>query len=246
MRGSIDIASIITLSLLAVARMPVAAQQPSAEGTFTVKLSPHRYAAELLPRFALRHQHRLRAGHGKDLEARLKAMQEAGSSGGGRTSPGIGSKKKSGRYEFEPHERLEAECRSTGSCSSGVWGMRPGSMIRGPRLALKPMRAFARKAAGRFSGKVDVWQIWNEPNGGFWQGKPEEYARCLALAGKAIHEAKSEGQGPRAQHGLSAMSSGRRNPEAGAYDCFDVACFHPYRPPSAPEGSSTGGSSTST
>jgi len=82
---------------------------------------------------------------------------------------------------------------------------------------------------------VDHWQIWNEPNGGFWKGSADEYARLLAASGQAIHEAN-----PKAQVlGLNSAFCDVRF--AGAIlkqvpnDCFDIACFHPYRPPNAPE-----------
>jgi hypothetical protein len=82
---------------------------------------------------------------------------------------------------------------------------------------------------------VDHWQIWNEPNGGFWQGSADEYARLLAAAGNAIHQAN-----PRANVlGLNSAFCDVRFAEAVLKQvpdgCFDIACFHPYRPPNAPE-----------
>jgi hypothetical protein len=84
-------------------------------------------------------------------------------------------------------------------------------------------------------GKVEDWQIWNEPNGGYWKGSADEYARLLAASGKAIHEAN-----PKARVlGLNSAFCDVRFAEAVLKqvpsDCFDIACFHPYRPPNAPE-----------
>ncbi len=57
---------------------------------------------------------------------------------------------------------------------------------------IKAYCAFAQAAAKRYKGKIDFWQIWNEPNGGFWKGTPLQYAALLAAAGQAIHAANPD------------------------------------------------------
>jgi hypothetical protein len=52
--------------------------------------------------------------------------------------------------------------------------------------------AFARWAAAsatHYAGRGVIWEMWNEPNGGFWRPKtdPAAYARLALLTGKAIH-----------------------------------------------------------
>jgi arabinogalactan endo-1,4-beta-galactosidase len=50
---------------------------------------------------------------------------------------------------------------------------------------------FSAKVAARYKGKVDAWEIWNEPNETrFWQPKPEPagYARLLDLTYAAIKQ----------------------------------------------------------
>jgi hypothetical protein len=95
--------------------------------------------------------------------------------------------------------------------------------------------AFARAAAKRYEGKIDHWQIWNEPNGGFWQGTPEQYARLLATAGKAIHESSRKAKVLGLNMAFCDVLWAEKIFELVPYDCFDIACFHPYRPPCAPE-----------
>ena len=87
----------------------------------------------------------------------------------------------------------------------------------------------------RYNGKIDYWQIWNEPNGGFWKGTPEQYALLLAAAGKAIHEANPEAKVLGLNMAFCDVLWAETILKAVPYDCFDIACFHPYRPPSAPE-----------
>ena len=95
--------------------------------------------------------------------------------------------------------------------------------------------ALARMAAKRYAGKVDHWQIWNEPNGGFWKGSPDQYARLLAAAGKAIHEANPKAKVLGLNMAFCDVLWAEKILKLVPYDCFDIACFHPYRPPSAPE-----------
>jgi hypothetical protein len=58
-----------------------------------------------------------------------------------------------------------------------------------------PFAAFAGAAAARYGGRVKHFEIWNEPNGWFrfWPqangGDPRAYARLLARATAAVHEA---------------------------------------------------------
>src|SRR5207244_7168937 len=94
---------------------------------------------------------------------------------------------------------------------------------------------FARAAVKRYAGKVDYWQIWNEPNGGFWKGKPEEYARLLAAAGQAVHEANPDAKVPGLNMAFGDVLWAEKTLKLVPYDCFDIACFHPYRPPCPPE-----------
>jgi hypothetical protein len=94
---------------------------------------------------------------------------------------------------------------------------------------------FAAAAVKRYAGKVDCWQIWNEPNGGFWNGTPEQYAAMLAAAGKAIHQANPKARVLGLNMAFCDVIWAEKVLNLVPYDCFDVACFHPYRPPSDPE-----------
>lgn len=47
---------------------------------------------------------------------------------------------------------------------------------------------FAKKAVEHYKGKQIIWEIWNEPNGGFWKPKPDAdaYAKLALETIKAI------------------------------------------------------------
>jgi hypothetical protein len=95
-------------------------------------------------------------------------------------------------------------------------------------------RAFSRWAAAaavHFKGRGILWEIWNEPNIGFWKPKPnvDDYAALALAAAKAIHAA-APGEaviGP-ATSGvdLQFLESCFK---AGLLDWWDAVSVHPYR-----------------
>jgi hypothetical protein len=169
------------------------------------------------------------------LEARLAAMQEIGIKWGRQDFTWRRIEKEKGTYDFRPYEGLVEECRRRGILLFGNLAYAPP--FHDPRTAdgAEAYASFARAAARTFAGKVDDWQIWNEPNGGFWKGTPEEYARLLAAAGKAIHDANPRARVLGLNMAFCDVLWAEKILKLVPYDSFDIACFHPYRPPSAPE-----------
>jgi hypothetical protein len=223
-----------SLLLILLTTVTCAAEPPAAENTFSVKLPPQRFAGDLLPGSPFGINTALRPD-ASDLEARLATMQEAGIKWG-RQDFGWGRiEKEKGKYEFEPYERLEAACRKHGILIFGCLAYAPKFHDPRTQEGAEAYAAFAAACAKRFAGKVDDWQLWNEPNGGYWQGSPEQYARCLALAGKAIHDANPKARVLGLNMAFCDVLWAEKILKLVPYDCFDVACFHPYRPPSAPE-----------
>lgn len=90
-------------------------------------------------------------------------------------------------------------------------------------------------AAHRYAGKIDYWQIWNEPNGGFWPGSADQYAALLAASGKAIHRANPHAKVLALNSAFCDVRFAEAVLKQVPADCFDIVCFHPYRPPNAPE-----------
>ncbi len=101
-----------------------------------------------------------------------------------------------------------------------------------------------------YRGRIKMWEIWNEPNGGyrFWKsslvGDPEGYGNLLKVAYEAVKRACPEcivSYGGLFYHQEVIMGaplylekSLEYNPDLGNY--FDVFAYHPYPfyPPMAP------------
>lgn len=57
-------------------------------------------------------------------------------------------------------------------------------------------RNFVRAAAEHYKGRIRVWEIWNEPDGGFWKPQPnaEQYAQLLKIAHEELKKADPANQ----------------------------------------------------
>jgi len=205
-----------------------------AENRFRVELPPHRYAEEPRPTSPFGINTALDPD-APDLDARLKAMQVAGIKWGRQDFTWKRIENAPGKYDWEPYDRLVDQCSRHGILIVGDLAYAPA--FHDPRTP-KGVEAYAKLAAAaatRYRGKVDHWQIWNEPNGGFWKGTPEQYAAMLAAAGKAVHEANPDAKVLGLNMAFCDVLWAEKILKLVPYECFDVACFHPYRPPNAPE-----------
>ncbi|WP_288592413.1 glycosyl hydrolase [uncultured Victivallis sp.] len=91
-------------------------------------------------------------------------------------------------------------------------------------------RNFVRAAAEHYKGRIRVWEIWNEPDGGFWKPQPnaEQYAQLLKIAHEELKKADPANQvmvgglcGWEASYLADLYAAG-----AGKY--FDLVAVHPY------------------
>ena len=99
--------------------------------------------------------------------------------------------------------------------------------------------AFARwaaAAAAHFRGRHGLWEIYNEPNGGFWRPKPDatEYTTLALATARAIREAE-----PSATIIAPAMSGFdwkymEAFLQSGVLEFLDGVSVHPYRAPNQP------------
>jgi hypothetical protein len=212
----------------------MAAESPTAENRFRVELPSHPSANALQPDspFGINTAFQPETA---DLEARLEAMQNAGIKWGRQDFTWRRIEREPGRYDWAPYERLVEQCRAHGLLLFGNLAYAPKFHDPRTTAGVEAYCALAREAAKRFAGTIDTWQIWNEPNGGFWQGAPEQYARLLAASGRAIHEAIPNAKVLGLNMAFCDVLWAERILRQVPYDCFDIACFHPYRPPSAPE-----------
>jgi hypothetical protein len=210
------------------------AQEAMAAGSFRVDLPAHRFAADLRPGSPFGINMALHPGE-VDLRQRLTLMQNAGIKWGRQDFTWRDIERQPGVYDWEPYDELVALCQAHGLLLFGNLAYNPP--FHDPRTpeGVEAYCALTRAAAKRYRGRIDRWQIWNEPNGGFWKGTAEQYARLLAAAGKAIHEANPDAKVLGLNMAFCDVLWAQTILKAVPYDCFDIACFHPYRPPSAPE-----------
>jgi hypothetical protein len=88
-------------------------------------------------------------------------------------------------------------------------------------------------AAQRYAGKVDAWEIWNEPNQSDYMvgASPTAYTKLLQAAYPAVHAGD-----PNAQVVFGGPSENddpwiAKAYAAGAHGYFDVMATHPYQQP---------------
>jgi len=89
---------------------------------------------------------------------------------------------------------------------------------------------YVEETVRHFKGRVDVWDIWNEPNliFSYWQGPRKEYIEMTRLTAQKIREIDPDshilgGAFWRAPGGLI-----KNMYKAGAMENFDGLAFHPY------------------
>ncbi len=151
-----------------------------------------------------------------------------------------GTEKRPGEYDFSAYDRLLASLETKKLRALFILDYGNSLYEADSAVATEAgRRAFSRWAAAaavHFNGHGILWEIWNEPNIGFWKPKPNvaDYAALALAAAKAIHAA-APGEaviGP-ATSGvdLQFLESCFK---AGLLDWWDAVSVHPYRQ-SAPE-----------
>ena len=102
--------------------------------------------------------------------------------------------KTKGQYDFSPYDALLAGLTARGI--RPLWIFDYGSdlyQIGSPRSpeARAAFARFAAAAAAHFRGKPILWEIWNEPNIGFWKPAPNaaEYGRLALETAQAVKKA---------------------------------------------------------
>jgi polysaccharide biosynthesis protein PslG len=145
-----------------------------------------------------------------------------------------GIEKSPGAYDFSAYDHLLGELQK--------YKIRPiyildyGNRLYGPGSprtpeAIAAFSKFAAASVSHFKGKGIVWEMWNEPNGGFWNptANVQEYIALALATGKAIRAAA-----PREAYIGPATSGMDFNFieacfKAGLLKYWDAVSFHPYR-----------------
>ncbi len=164
------------------------ADQPSAKSSFHVDLPAQRSAADLVSESPFGINTAFRPG-AANLAAVLQKMQEAGIKWGRQDFTWRRIEKGKGRYDWDDYDRLVEMCHEHGILLFGNLAYAPNFHDPTTAEGVQAYCDFVSATVKHFAGRVNYWQIWNEPNGGFWKGTPQQYAQLLAAAGEAIHQA---------------------------------------------------------
>jgi polysaccharide biosynthesis protein PslG len=152
-------------------------------------------------------------------------------------------------YDWAPFDRVVQGASSHGLkvlatiLYTPAWARPAGTGGNTPPTDLSTYSAFARAAVQHFAPMgVHTWEIWNEPNIGFWAPAPDpvRYTQMLKLAYPAIKQADptafvvSAGLSPYGAYGQSTatlmnpLTFLERMYAAGAAGSFDALGWHPY------------------
>ena len=205
---------------------------------FTVNLPPPPYPDELLPDSPFGINTAISGGE-PNRDNRLKIMQQAGIKWGRQDLTWRRIEVGPGVYKWDYYDRVVDELLSHGIMILADLAYEP-DWVREKINSTEAVEAyvrFVRAAVSRYKDKIKHWQIWNEPNfgGHFWRGTPEQYANFLSAAGKAIHELDPEAKVAGFNTAFVDLKWTEKILSLIPYDCFDILCFHPYRPPNSPE-----------
>jgi hypothetical protein len=163
--------------------------------------------------------------------------------------------KKRGEYDWSAYDELTANLERRGirpyyilDYSNPLYeeiqtGKNPISgqveKSRGSPQHPESVAAFAQwtaAAAEHFRGRHVIWEIWNEPNGSFWEPKPDvnQYIALALAAGNAVRKAD-----PQATIVAPATSGFPWDYleaflKSGALEFLDAVSVHPYRSPKQP------------
>ena len=148
-----------------------AAVLETAENSFSVKLPPPPFAEQLLPGSPFGINTALGPAT-SDREPRLRAMEQAGIKWARQDFVWKQIERRKGEYDWRPYDGLVDALRRHGLLLFGDLAYGPDFHDTRTEAGIDAYAAFARAAASRYAGKVDYWQIWNEPNLGYHGGSP--------------------------------------------------------------------------
>jgi hypothetical protein len=115
-----------------------------------------------------------------------------------------------------------------------------------PPAKIRHYRRIARWAAEHWRGRVDAWEIWNEPDlPAFFGGGPAEYVKLLKAGYRGIVKGDPDSEVVLGAPVPNDVEWLRALYERGAAPYFDVMATHPYsvpldRPPEMNDGTMAG------
>ncbi len=136
-----------------------------------------------------------------------------------------------GTWDFAQYDEIVEEACKRGVNILGILGYSPTS---GERAWKIPERwaEYVAQTVGRYRGKVDYWEVWNEENiGSFWENPdPKNYVDFLKITAETARKVNPD---------VKILFGGTAGVpfdfieeclKLGASKYFDVMNIHPYRP----------------
>jgi len=87
---------------------------------------------------------------------------------------------------------------------------------------------YIEETVNHFRGRVDAWEIWNEPNFMFWKGSDKEFFELSRLAAQKIRETDPSSYILGGAFWRTPASFIKGMSKAGAMENLDALAFHPY------------------
>jgi hypothetical protein len=145
-----------------------------------------------------------------------------------------GIERQKGRYDFSAYDRLTASLKRNGIRAIFILDY-GNDLYGGVAPATSENRAafatFVAKAVEHFKGQGIVWEMWNEPNIGFWRPTPNvaDYAQLALETGAAIRRVAPQEWyvGPATSGFAWGFLEGCF--KAGLLKVWDAVSIHPYR-----------------
>lgn len=98
-----------------------------------------------------------------------------------------------------------------------------------------PWRRYVAAMAARYKGKIRFYEVWNEPDLGFWRGSTEQYLHLLRTASEELRRVDPAAKLMTGGFATVLEHHGRaRNPDlqervlSEASDAFDIHAFHQH------------------
>ena len=172
----------------------------------------------------------------KNIDRQLGMMREAGMTSLRHDMKFSGIARKKGEYDFRRYDELLARLDEYGMHFLPIlegydWEIEKSRPDAVP-LYKHPeeWRKFVRACAEHYKGRLKVWEIWNEQDGGFWKPNPNasQYVPLLKIAYEELKAADPENIV--VVGGLCGWNTGylRDMYAAGAKGFFDLIAVHPY------------------
>lgn len=142
--------------------------------------------------------------------------------------------KQKGVYDFAAYDALVAGLAARGMRPLFILDYGSDLYEKGAPRSPEARAAFARFAAAsvtHYRGKPILWEIWNEPNIGFWQPAPnvEEYGSLALATAQAIKRADPSATVLAAGTSTIPLPFFESLFKRGLLKDIDAVSFHPYR-----------------